>query len=182
MAATEDSDETLYAAYRKGDMAAFDALYARYQQTLYLFLLRRGLSETQAQDAFHDCWMKVIGQREHFSGGQFRAWIFQVARNLSIDYFRRASVREVSGLSETSEQMNYAVASDTVLQDRDCLQLLKHSLGLLPMDQRDVFLLKQEAGLSLQQIAELMAVGRETIKSRLRYAMQQLKSMLEDCL
>ncbi len=182
MGGEEDSDESLYAAYRAGDMAAFDTLYARYRQTLYLFLLRRGLSEAQAQDAFHDCWIKLIGEQQMFDGEQFRAWIFRVARNMSIDYFRRASVRHAVAQDTPSEYEPYSLSSETILQDRDCVQLLKRSIGLLPMEQRDAFLLKQEAGLSLYQIAELMSVGRETIKSRLRYAMQQLKEMLEDCL
>lgn len=182
MSQSDDSDEVLYAAYRAGDMAAFDTLYARYRQTLYLFLLRRGLSESQAQDAFHDCWMKLIGEQQYFDGVQFRAWIFRVARNMSIDYFRRTSVRNITAEDIPAEQQPYTISSETILQDRDCLQLLKNSIGLLPMEQRDAFLLKQEAGLSLHQIAEVMSVGRETIKSRLRYAMQQLKKMLEDCL
>lgn len=182
MSRADDSDEVLYAAYRKGDMSAFDTLYSRYQQTLYLFLLRRGLTESQAQDAFHDCWMKLIGEQQHFDGMQFRAWIFRVARNMSIDYFRRAAVRESVSDEEALDKQLHSLSSETVVQDRDCLHLLRHSIAQLPFEQRDAFLLQHEAGLSLQQIAEVMSVGRETIKSRLRYALQQLKQLLEDCL
>lgn len=182
MSCTADTDEALYAAYRSGDMAAFDILYTRYRQTLYLFLLRRGLPESLAQDAFHDCWMKVIDEREQFDGNLFKAWIFRVARNMSIDYFRRASIRSTEPLSDDMLGNEMSISSEAVLQGQDCVQLLKHSLGLLPLDQRDAFLLKQEAGLSLQQIAEVMSVGKETIKSRLRYALNQLKKMLGDCL
>jgi RNA polymerase sigma-70 factor, ECF subfamily len=182
MSQADDSDEILYAAYRRGDMKAFDILYNRYQQTLYLFLLRRGLPESQAQDAFHDCWMRLIGEQQHFDGMQFRAWIFRVARNMSIDYFRRSAVRNTVSEDEAVDKQSHSLSSETIVHDRDCLNLLKHSIAQLPYEQRDAFLLQQEAGLSLQQIAEVMSVGRETIKSRLRYAMQQLKQMLEDCL
>jgi RNA polymerase sigma-70 factor (ECF subfamily) len=182
MSQADDSDEVLYAAYQRGDMTAFDVLYSRYQQTLYLFLLRRGLSESQAQDAFHDCWIKLIVEQQHFDGLQFRAWIFRVARNMSIDYFRRSAVRNSVSDDEVIDEQLQAVSSETIVQDRDCLHLLKYSIGQLPFEQRDAFLMQQEAGLSLQQIAEVMCVGRETIKSRLRYAMQQLKKMLEDCI
>lgn len=180
--ARAEDDECLFAAYRQGDMAAFDALYRRYQKSLYLYLLRRGLSESQAQDVFHDCWMQVISHREDYQGGHFRAWIFSIARNRSIDSFRRASIRQAEPLDTQHESHNQAFSSATVAQDLDCLQLLKNSIGALPLDQRDAFLLKQEGGLSLQQIADVMAVGRETIKSRIRYAMQHLKQLLEDCL
>lgn len=180
---TEDSstDEELYAAYHAGDMAAFDRLYACYRQPLYLFLLRRGHSESVAEDLFHDCWMRVLDQNSKFNGNNFRAWIFTIARNLSTDSFRRKSLHAVTSFDESSDQ-----AIDFSTQQRqeglDCIELIKNSVAALPLEQRDAFLLKEEAGLSLQQLAELMAVGRETIKSRLRYAMNQLRQMMADCL
>lgn len=181
MTSTQLTDESLYAAYQGGDKAAFDGLYARYRQPLYLFLLRRGHDETAAEDIFHDGWMKVIHQPDKFDGSHFRGWIYQVMRNLSIDYFRKSTLRSVEQLDqERTESVQPSVERQQ--EGIDCLDLMKNSVAALPMEQRDVFLLKEEAGLSLLQIAELMAVGKETIKSRIRYAMKQLKQMLAECL
>jgi len=175
------SDEDLYAAYRGGDMAAFDLLYARYRQPLYLFLLRRGHSETVAEDVFHDCWITVIDKTKSFDGENFRAWVYSITRNLSIDSFRKANIRLTEQFDEESDS-NSHLSTEKVQQDVDCLELVKSSVSSLPIEQRDVFLLKEEAGLSLQQIADVMAVGRETIKSRIRYAMNQLKKLMAECL
>lgn len=181
MTVSGHTDESLHAAYCSGDMAAFDALYARYRRPLYLFLLRRGHAETTAEDIFHDCWMKVINHRDEFDGNNFRAWVYTLARNLSTDVFRSETLRSTSSFDENSNP-NTHVSTQQVQEGVDCIELIKSSVAVLPMEQRDVFLLQQEAGLSLQQIAELMAVGRETIKSRLRYAMNQLKHLMAECL
>ena len=181
MANTQHSDESLYAAYRNGDEAAFDELYARYRQPLFLFLLRRGHEQVTAEDIFHDGWMRVIDETDRFDGSHFRAWIYSVMRNLSTDSFRKASIRVADPIDETAiDQHHLSVQQQQ--EDLDCIQLMKNSVAALPLEQRDVFLLKEEAGFSLQQIAEMMAVGKETIKSRIRYAMKQLKQILVDCL
>ena len=180
-ASDEHSDETLYAAYRSGDMAAFDRLYARYRQSLFLYLLRRGHAQAAAEDIFHDCWLRIIDRAAAFDGDHFRAWIFTIARNLSTDAFRRGSIRAAEEWNDDAAPAAQ-FSAQSVAEDRDCVELIKHSVAALPIEQRDAFLLKEEAGLSLQQLADLMAVGRETIKSRLRYAMNQLKTMMADCL
>ena len=182
MTDNDSSDENLFLAYRQhGDIAAFDALYQRYRQPLYRFLLRRGHSEANAEDLFHDCWMRVIDHHQHFDGDHFRAWLYRIARNLSIDAFRRASIRSADSFDEQLSEQQHPSA-ERQQQGVDCIELVKSSVSRLPLEQRDVFLLKEEAGLSLQQIAELMAVGRETIKSRMRYAMSQLRKQMADCL
>ncbi len=175
------SDEDLYAAYRGGDMAAFDQLYSRYRQPLYLFLLRRGHTETVAEDVFHDCWMRVIDRAKSFEGDNFRAWVYTVIRNLSTDSFRKANIQLSEEYDEESG-INSHFSTEKIQQDIDCIELIKSSVSTLPVEQRDVFLLKEEAGLSLQQIADVMVVGRETIKSRIRYAMSQLKKLMAECL
>ena len=175
------TDESLFDTYRSGDMNAFETLYQRYRQPLYLYLLRRGHGESSAEDLFHDCWLRIINHHRQFDGQNFKAWLFTIARNMSTDHFRKSQIRSADSL-EAEPIHNAHVSTERQQLAEDCVELVKSSVAALPMEQRDVFLLKQEAGLSLQQIAELMAVGRETIKSRIRYAMKQLKNMLEDCL
>jgi len=175
------TDEFLFSEYRSGNMKSFEDLYARYRQPLYLFLLRRGHSETAAEDIFHDCWLRLIDHHKQFDGVNFKAWLFTIARNLSTDTFRKNQLRQVESLeNDCNHQAHFS--AQRLQEGFDCIELVKSSVAALPMDQRDVFLLKEEAGLSLQQIADLMAVGRETIKSRIRYAMKQLKQLLGECL
>ncbi len=183
MTQTSDSvpaDESLYRDYMAGDAAAFDILYRRYREPLYRFLLRSGLSEAVTEDVYQDIWLRVIHRRDVFRGGSFRSWIYRVARNLRIDYLRRATVRAVDKLTDDTGQAPNRTEVEAA--DLECVELLKRGVAGLAADQRDAFLLKEEAGLALAQIAEVMAVGRETVKSRLRYAMNKLRELLEDCL
>lgn len=175
------SDEQLFAAYHAGDMAAFESLYARYRQPMYLFLLRRGLSKSSAEDVYHDTWIKVL-EHTKFKHENFKAWLYTVMRNLSIDALRKLSLRAVDEFDEAIHQQITHVSAQTQSEDDDCLALMNSSIIQLPLEQRDAFLLQHEAGLSLQQIADVMSTGKETIKSRLRYAMTSLKKWLEECL
>lgn len=172
-------DLELFDAWRNGDVGSFDQLYQRYRQPLFVFLIRRGHQQTEAEEIFHDCWMRVINNEGNFSGNHFKAWLFTIARNLSTDYLRKLRPEQ---LSEADENAASNLSTERVLEAVDCVQLVKKSLAVLPMEQRDVFLLQHEAGLSLQQIADLMAVGRETIKSRIRYAMDTLRELMAECL
>ncbi len=177
----QPTDEALFSSYRSGDMVAFEDLYARYRQPLYLFILRRGHHEASAEDIFHDSWLRIIDHPQQFDGNNFRAWLYTIARNLSTDSFRKQQVRRAESLPTDSNHQPH-ISTQRQQEGEDCVELIKTSVARLPMEQRDVFLLKEEAGLTLQQIADIMKVGRETIKSRVRYAMKQLKQLMEECL
>lgn len=181
MSADEFDDIGLLNAWRDGDMKAFDRLYQHFRQPLFLFLMRRGHAQAEAEELFQDCWMKVINHSGGFEGEHFKAWLYTVARNLSTDRMRKHQP-ELLGDNDPDHGPVSEFSTERVREGEDCIELVKSSVAGLPLEQRDVFLLQHEAGLSLQQIADLMAVGRETIKSRLRYAMDKLKQLLADCL
>jgi len=181
MTQTELSDEELFKHYRSGDLSAFESLYSRYRQPMYSFLIRRGLNQESAEDVYHDTWIKVLNQA-NFNHSNFQAWLYTSLRNLSIDIIRKNSIRLAEELDESSPDVKSHVSAQQQTEDTDCLELMNNSISQLPFDQKDAFLLQQEAGLSVQQIAQVMHVGKETIKSRLRYAMKSLKSWLEECL
>jgi RNA polymerase sigma-70 factor (ECF subfamily) len=178
----EMTDEELFKRFRRGDLASFRELYTRYRQSLYLYLLRSSPVQEDAEDLYQEAWSRVMHAKAGFDGGSFKAWLFRIARNLQIDRFRRQRLYLVGESSETPEPADPGPQPDRITQADDCAERLKHELGRLPPEQRDVFLLKEESGLSLEQIAAMLELGRETIKSRLRYALKRLRQMLEDCL
>ncbi len=181
MAKTDISDESLYVSWKDGDKTAFDLLYERYRQPLFLFLLRRGHTQSAAEDVFHDSWMRIIDGNSKFNEQHFRGWLYTIARNLSTDLFRKLAIRTAGSLQDENIEAHH-VSTQRQQEGIDCIELIKVSLQNLPLDQKDVFLLKEEAGLSLQQIADMLCVERETIKSRIRYAMKKLRDWMEDCL
>ncbi|MES9862616.1 MAG: sigma-70 family RNA polymerase sigma factor [Candidatus Thiodiazotropha sp. LLP2] len=182
MSSVEQSDEALFRHFRSGDNGAFEMLYQRYRQTVYLFLLRSCSEQGDAEEIYQDVWSRIITTTQPFQEGSFRAYIFRIARNLLIDRYRRNRLTIVKDDHALAEVADSGKTLEEKIEEQDCSDRLKQHLTNLPAEQREVFLLKEEAGLSLVQIASMIDVGRETVKSRLRYALKQLRNLLEECL
>jgi RNA polymerase sigma-70 factor (ECF subfamily) len=176
------TDEQLFKRFRRGDNRAFEQLYTRYRKSLYIFLLRSGTGPSEAEDLYQETWSRIIRAQAPAGNIAFRALIFRIARNIQIDGYRRRSLHVVSESDTFKEPETSDPSPDDLSIIEDCGELLKTELGQLPEEQREAFLLKEETGLTLEQIAEMINVGRETIKSRLRYALKYLRLALEDCL
>ena len=176
------SDETLFSQFIKGDTSAFENLYNRYRESLYTYLLRSSGNHAEADDIYQDAWSRVIHAKVPFTTGSFKAYIFKIARNLQIDSHRRSHIHLVGDNDHIEEVADSKPTMERQMDGEDCGERLLSEVAVLPMEQRDAFLMKEETGLSLEQIATMLDVGRETIKSRLRYAMKRLREVLEDCL
>ena len=179
-----DSDEALLSRYFGGELTAFETLYSRYRAPLYRFVLRTLRNGAEAEDLYHEVWSRIITTSQRFSDvtpGAFKAYLYQIARNLLIDRSRRATLQLVE-TDDPPEVASDAPTPDIQLHYDDCGERLLLAIDGLPAEQREAFLLKEESGLSLEQIAVMVSTGRETIKSRLRYAMKKLRELLEGCL
>jgi RNA polymerase sigma-70 factor (ECF subfamily) len=187
-ASAAPSDEDLMLAYAAGDAAAFDALYARHKGGVYRYLLRQCHHAGVVDELFQDVWMNLIRARQGYvPTAKFTTWLYRLAHNRLIDHFRASGVALlVSADDDEHADQVAAIAGDC--RDRPELRAENHQLGerlkdavaALPPAQREAFLLHQESGLSLAEIAELTHVGVETVKSRLRYALNRLRSDLSD--
>ncbi len=178
-----DDDGELMLRYARGDLRAFEVLYSRHRAALYRYLARQMRNAESANDLFQEVWSKVIASRERYEPrAQFRTFLYRIARNCVIDYSRRSSVRnEHSGAEDGWENNVPGAAQDqpeAMAEQAQMLARYRAALSALPAEQRDVFLL-YESGLSLEEIATISAVGAETAKSRLRYAVAKLRASLD---
>jgi RNA polymerase sigma-70 factor, ECF subfamily len=178
----ESTDEELMLAYARGDARAFETLYGRHRGPLYRFIARSLKDRAVVDELFQDAWSRLIAARERYRPeAKFSTWLLQIAHNLLIDHFRRQ--RPQAGAEETALVMEQLDAPEherpeqqlSAFEQRRRLQL---ALEELPADQREAFLLRAENELALEEIAEVTGVGRETVKSRLRYAMNKLRERL----
>jgi len=181
------SDEDLMLRYARGDLEAFHSLYNRNRASLYRYFLRQTGPGT-AEELFQDVWARVIQSRRRYrpSAG-FRTWLYTLARNRLIDHWRaQGRLPEMDDGMDTDCLMDEpgARAGPLHLADlRDCIEHLLAQVAALPEAQRETFLLRHEADLSLAQIAAAMKTGTETARSRLRYAMDRLRmAMPDECL
>ena len=173
------SDEKLMLAYADGDLRAFDTLYARNRGMLYRFILRSIADRASADELFQETWSRLIASRERYRvEAKFSTWLLQIAHNLIIDSFRRA--RPQAGPEETENILRDLDAPESdrpehVLSEFEQRRRLQMALDALPGEQREAFLLRVEGALGLAEIAEITAVGQETVKSRLRYAFAKIR-------
>ena len=158
---------------------AFEVLYARHRGPLYRFIARGISPRATADECFQDTWSRVVAARERYRpDARFSTWLYQIAQRLMIDQYRRARPQvsmddDDSPLhlpGDESEQPEHRL---TAFEEQRRLQ---QALAQLPDEQRIVLQLRLEQELSLEAIGEITGVGRETVKSRLRYAMDKLRT------
>ncbi len=180
----EPSDEFLMQAYAAGDAKAFEALYRRHRSTLYGFLMRALGRRDQADDCFQEVWSRVINAAPRYRPeAKFSTWLLQIAHNLLIDRHRRQRPEQSLDAAEgegpvIAALVEYEATPERQLSQFEVQQRLRQAVAALPAEQRQVVLLRLDQELSLEEIGEITGVGRETVKSRLRYAMDKLREWL----
>jgi RNA polymerase sigma-70 factor (ECF subfamily) len=175
-----DQQGRLMLAFAGGDATAFDALYKHYRAPLYRFFLRQCLNQAIAEELYQELWMRVIKAKDSYTHtARFSTWLYHIAHNLVVDHFRKP---EPDREEEEADSFTGSTAQEpeTLAISEERVGRFLQLLEQLPDAQREVFLLKEEAGLSLEEIAHTTGSSFETVKSRLRYAVKKLRQSLED--
>ena len=182
------TDERLMLAYRDGDAEAFERLYQRYRSKLYRHLAHQCGDARLAEELFQDIWLKVIAARSTYEPlASFATWIFRIAHHRLLDHYRKNGRDALA--SYTDDDALEAIPAPAASADparaaesKAIAVRIGSALAALPAAQREVFLMAEAGGMTLDEIAAATASGRETVKSRLRYAMGKLRNSLEDLL
>jgi RNA polymerase sigma-70 factor (ECF subfamily) len=196
----DSSDEQLLAAYRGGDVRAFEKLLARYEKPIWSFLRRFVRDAEAAEDLLQEVFLRVVRDAQE-SGpawkgeAKFSTWLYTIARNLCIDRARRTAVRgsappsidgapDADGNAETAALHERIAApgpsTDAVVAGREAARRIDRAVAELPDDQREVFLMREVMELPFAEIASLVGVSEPTVKSRMRYALEKLRAALAD--
>src|SRR3954463_6133609 len=197
MAAVQDdaTDEMLMVRYQRGERKAFVELVRRHNRSIYNFVLRQLRVPSVAEDVTQDVFMRLVQNAAEFKHeARFSTWLYTIARNLCIDQLRKLSHRRHPSLDQPqrdgAEPSDSRPLGDTVA-DTNAQASAEHgalssevrssivkAVDSLPDDQREVFLLREVANLPFKEIAEITGVGENTVKSRMRYALDRLKDAL----
>lgn len=189
MDASATSDEALLLRFAAGNAAAFERLYARHELPLWRFLLPLCGQRATAEELMQDVWFAVAREASSFRpDAPFTAWLYTIARNRVID--RHRTTRQHLSLDVAagddgqplSEQIADAGSPSPPRQAEQAEQgaAILAALALLPAEQREAFVLQAETGMSVEEIAAVTGTTFETAKSRLRYAREKLKALLQD--
>lgn len=167
------ADEDLMLQVRNGAGEMLGVLFDRYQTPLYNFYSKlmgdRGVSEDLVQEVF----LKILRYRESYRPGTpFRAWMYQIARNARIDYFRKTP-RQVTF---DPEMLPPVLPKDAAQQDQEAT-LLHRALTQMPEEKREILILARFQELKYEEIAQLLGCELNTVKTRVHRALQELKQI-----
>jgi len=188
------ADEALMQRFRlgqEGAKAAFRLLTVRYSEKVFNFILRQVRSPETAQDLLQEVFLRVVKNAASFrADSRFSTWIYTIARNLCVDAQRRAKHRytvaldaplrhgESDGATMLEMVKDPRPIADSRLHDQRFSGALDEALGSLPEEQREVFLMRELQGLKFREIADIVGVPENTVKSRMRYALEALRTRL----
>jgi RNA polymerase sigma factor (sigma-70 family) len=182
-----ETDEQLMLAFAQGDAGAFDRLYARHKGTVFRFIARSLPSRADAEEIFQEVWMKAIEARNRYEPrAKFTTWIYAIAHNRLVDVWRKKGLSLVS-LDDSGDDDQPAIdppgdpANEPFAQlsSKEAVQRFAAALEKLPPAQREAFLMKEEAEMSIAEIAMATGSNEEAVKSRVRYATAKLREALD---
>jgi len=192
------TDESLMVRYQRGDRQAFTILVRRHQSALFNFAVRQIGAPPAAEEVVQEAFVRVVQSAADFKHeARFTTWIYTIVRNLCIDHLRKralrrhASLDEPAGGASSSQDSGDGPSLGERTQDprasvereatsRELAAKIALAVEALPDDQREVFLLREGSSLPFKEIAEITGVSENTVKSRMRYALERLQQALAD--
>jgi RNA polymerase sigma-70 factor (ECF subfamily) len=179
-------------AFKSGDARAFATLVQRHRGPVYNFILRYVGHRQRAEDVLQETWLKVVRSSSEWQPkARFTTWVYTIARNLCVDSARKESFRKTDSLDapasndESDGRTKGELVADPKGQTPDraahntrLRPLIEQALLSLPSEQREVFLLREYQGIGFKEIAEVTGVNENTVKSRMRYALEGLRKRL----
>ncbi len=183
----ELNDQALISAYIAGDEESINLLISRYRKKAYNYILMLVKDSDAAEDIAQELFIKVINSIKsgrYSDSGKFQSWLMRIAHNMVIDYFRHQNQRkELSTDTEVNILNNKELVDENVedkLMSSQREVIIRKLLDKLPVEQREVVVLRHYLGLSFKEIAEHTDVSINTALGRMRYALLNLRKLIED--
>lgn len=181
----DDDDAKLLAAWHRGDAETLGRLVEKYQRPLFAFLARFAAHPGEADDWFQETWVRAIRHMNYFRQKNLLGWLFRIAHNLVIDQARRKkpdcsldAPLPGSGAPLASQIPAPALSPAAEAAGRDLGGLIAAAAARLPVEQREVFWLRLDSGLTFKEIARIQHCSINTALARMQYALAKLRADL----
>ena len=180
------NDSVLVSNYINGNERSLEILVGRHKQRIYSFIYSKVLDKDVAEDIFQDAFIKVINTLKlgnYNEEGKFLPWVMRIAHNLVIDHFRKGN--RMPSFKNTEEFDIFSVLSDSSLNAEK--QIIKNQIHFdvrrivdeLPEDQKEVLMMRIYRDMSFKEISECTGVSINTALGRMRYALINLRKVIE---
>jgi RNA polymerase sigma factor (sigma-70 family) len=181
------SDQELVKRFIQGDQPSIEILINRHKNKVFTYIILIVKNQQLAEDIFQDTFIKVIRSLKdgkYRDNGKFVSWVIRIAHNLTIDHFRKE--KQFSTFSNedyeadifNTRKLAYGTIED-ILVENQIVHEVKLLIEELPEDQKQVILLRHYGGLSFKEIAEQTGVSINTALGRMRYALINLRKLIE---
>ena len=182
------SDEELVKGFANGNQKCFNILIDRHKQKIYSFIFLMVRKQELAEDIFQDSFLKVhssIISGKYAESGKFASWVMRIAHNLIIDHFRKQKhLPMVYNEENTRDVFNNMKLKDESIEDKivfdEVMKDISSLVDMLPDNQRQVVKMRHYMGMSFKEIADETNVSINTALGRMRYAILNLRKMMED--
>ncbi len=181
------NDQQLIACYLDGDERAFEELLTRHKQKIYTSIYLFVKDQSLAEDIFQEVFIKIIdtlrkGKYNH--EGKFVQWAMRISYNMCVDYFRRSKRRPKVSPTETFDifdvlQTTESNAEQNIIRSQTH-DKIRRLVDMLPPEQREVVILRHYADMSFKEISQLTRVSINTALGRMRYALINIRKMIEE--
>lgn len=189
---SDEADEALMMRYRGGEVRAFEVLLQRHRKPVYHFILRSVGEPAQAEDLLQETFLRIIkGSATYEQQAKFTTWLYTIARNLCVDASRRRKHRRAQSLDAPLDREEGGATLLDVTVDRKAVvdravigkqlgERIERAVSALVEEQREVFVMREVLNLPFKEIADIVGCPENTVKSRMRYALEKLREALDD--
>ena len=182
------TDHELVKRFIDGEQSSFEILISRHKDKVYTYILLMLKNEHLAHDIFQETFIKVVKSLhagKYQENGKFISWVVRIAHNLIIDHFRKEKqMKTYSNDEYETDIFNSSKFSDNTVEDDiihdQIMSDVRQLVDFLPDEQKEVILLRHFMGLSFKEIAEQTNVSINTALGRMRYALINLRKLIEE--
>lgn len=166
---------------RDGETVLLGQLYERYKDTLFRFFFNLLQNAATSEDLVHNVFIRILKYRSKFRGdGEFKYWLFAIARNVHADYHRKKGIRFTENVEDWQDRIVATDESEERSEQKEQIKRLRYAMRKLEPDKREVLVLSRLHGMKYAEIAELLELTESNVKVRVFRALRKLKMIYEE--
>jgi len=171
------SDNALMVKVREGDVEKLGLLFERYKKVLFSFFYHVNHDATLSEDLVQNTFVRILKYRKGFKGsGDFKVWMFHIARNLSHDHYRKNKWKHGEDVDDWKERLDDGEKNkEDTIEDYETLEILTKAMERLDDDKREVLTLSKLEGMKYKQIAEVLSCTEAAVKVKVFRALKALR-------